>query len=290
MLATSIARVERIKFEEARVLLHRELTEIIGLLRRRGEFRIGNIGKLILADQGLFDFKTLIPTGTLLNSIGTPEIHLSNPADEISQPEQEEYKEEDNILSPSGQNSSPAEDKDTYIRVLSKKNYYIPVNKIFARCAASLIVIVAIALSFLVPDATPSNDNEVKASLDPAETLVAKRTDVSKIAQSEPQQISDPEKIDQPGEEDLEQVEKPSGYYLIVGTFPGQKEAELFIRERDGGLYPLQAVERNGLWRISAGHGDYTTLQSILNSSEFRAAFSEAWIWNADKNRAKGAK
>lgn len=282
MLATSISRAEGIKFEEARNILSRETVEIRNVLRCTGSYRIGNLGRLIMTSEEDIEFLPHLSPERELKAIGNPAIRILNKeTSRFSQNEEIHEKNNSDLTSDSFQQELPP---DSYIGILSKRNYYIPVNKIFARCVATLIVIAAIALSFIVPTAMPGNDKEVKASLDPVETLVAKKADISRIECSKPESIADPEKT--PTTENSEQpqiVTTPSGFYLIVGTFPNRSEADLFISQREGGHFPLQAVERKGLWRISAGHGDYSTLQAILNSSEFRAAFSEAWIWNADK-------
>lgn len=286
LLANSIARAERVKFEEAKTILYKHLSELKDKLSRESEIQLGKLGRMVIAEDQSLQFIPRLTPAQQQTILGMPEFGFGSQSNEQ---ELEPINSESEVTTDSGSDlqgqSSETLPPDSYLKVLSKKNYYIPVNKIFARCAASLIVIVAITLSFIVPQPS-GNNHEVKASLNPAESLATGQTDIHRIESPVPQSISDPEREDTPmsaPEQEPVIVTSPSGYYLIVATFPGQEDAEQFISQRNGGEFPLQAIESNGLYRISAGHGDYQTLRAILNSSEFRAAFSEAWIWNVDK-------
>lgn len=282
-LLKSIARGEKISITEARLILNRESAVIRSSLEIDEEYEIGKIGLLTISPDNAIAFIPRLSEEEKAEAMGCPRAYLS----ESSSGSELEFDEAtDSIpdaLAQPEKNASESElPEGYYLKTLSKKNYYIPVNKIFARCAASIIVIAAIALSFIIPSST-MNDNEVKASMNPAESLASKSSCPANLRIDDPEYQCERSDEAQPEIEEIEKiVESPSGYYLIVATFPTKSEAGMFIKSRAGGHYSLQAIERNGLWRISAGHGDHSTLRTILNSSEFRAAFSEAWIWKVE--------
>ncbi|MDE6271703.1 MAG: hypothetical protein K2M31_01690 [Muribaculaceae bacterium] len=286
MIVNSIARAEQIKYEEAEIILNQYLSEISADLLRDNEAQLGKLGRLVKNENDTLQFIPRMSESQLQITSGTPildcKIHQDSSAEQKSASVHVPIHSTSDITLSESETLPP----DSYIKVLSNKNYYIPVNKIFARCAASLIVIAAIALSFIVPQ-PKGNIHEVKASLNPVETLSSRQSEARRIESPQPESIVDPERddsMDDHVKDESSFVASPSGYYLIVATFTNRHDAELYMSKRAGGEFPLQAIERNGLYRISAAHGDYRTLRSILNSSEYRAAFSEAWIWNSDKN------
>lgn len=311
ILNESIARKEQTTSEEASILLESYINDIERSLRTIGEYSIGNLGRLVYNDDSRsIEFLSRLSSVKRAEAGGNPVARLSEedaasgPSELITDKSAEEIaslvettltddtpqinegvsigKNKDKNAADSNENTELP--PHTYLKLLSDKNYYLPINKIFARCAAAFIIIAAIAVSFIVPPAYNSND-EVKASLNPVESLSSRSAIATKIdSERITGNVSDPERADSklPDEETEIMIEEsPSGQYLIVATFKNLDEAISFIEQRNGGDYPLQVVSGKSLWRVSAGHGDYSTLRTILNSSEFRAAFSEAWIWNA---------
>lgn len=287
VLANSISRSEQIGLEEAKKILQQYLDEIKNSLIRSSNWQAGKLGNLISTDKNELKLIPSLSQAEKAKLSGNPVINIK-----LQDKDGSEEKAHSSIDSSLENDSPDITDTERLhipegcsLRIVSDKNYYLPINKIFARCAASVLIVAAIALSFFVPNTQSDDNREVKASLNPAETLSSKKELNHIVITDIPKSVDDPEKCDSTSEQDEEVniVTHPSGYYLVVGTFSNLKEAELFADKRSGGEYSLQIIERKGLWRVSAGHGDYQTLRSILKSSEFRAAFSEAWVWDADK-------
>lgn len=293
MLATSIARAEGILFEDARMKMAEMINSLIADIHHQGEVALGNIGRLYLdaddelhleayrsasarsADCGMMPapLSSRSLTEEKKNDSGCDENQISDADSQIANEGSEELAD----LGP-----------DMEWRACSKKNYYIPVNKIFARCAASLVVLPLIALSFILPR-RQQIPNRVEASLNPVETLMTTTGNhraASAMSENDTKGNLNSsvaqEGSDAPSEEvsDDELIERN---YLIVATFATDNEAEKFIAANAECDYTLKVVKGRNVWRISAGQGDISTLRSLMNSSDFKKTFTEAWIWSDNK-------
>ena len=283
MLATSIARTESIKFEEARLVMQDMLDSLRDTLNTEGEVSLGRIGILKLNSDNtvnLISFRTPEQIAADLGLGIAPLRSINVSTDNIE------------VAPLSGTTDQTlSENPDIEMRPFSRKNYYIPINKIFAKCAASVVVLTIVALSFIMPQRNVINER-ISASMNPVETLMSQSGTQRDITAYPPNSLSDQDSdTTQPEDgyssttEDAEIVTTTPASnqnYLIVATFKTRQEAETFIEMRKGGRYPLSAVKGKNVWRISAGEGDRETLRNMLNTSEFQSAFAETWIWCAD--------
>lgn len=293
-LAYSIARAENIPLEEAKAILAREITLITENLLRERKFTLGKVGNMIVNDNGQLQLLPRLNERSMELASGLQCVRMAEmPSDFEDKQSQHSVTDEaeehaNQVITHTKSAEIP---EGSYLKLLSNKNYYIPVNKIFARCAAAVIVIVAIALSFIVPSVPSGNTPEVKASLNPVESLTSKPAEAhlkEKVkGMGSEDNISDTQKKTNPNreadDEESELIVSPTGCYLIVATFAHRNEAERYIESVGNTPFRLQAVEKNGVWRVSAGHGDTATLLAVLNSYEFKDSFKEAWIWNSEK-------
>lgn len=270
MLATSIARAEQIKFEEARGIMRREIAEIKATLMRDGEYSLGSIGHLSYGPEDRLEFIPRRSPQEMCSDMGMPVVDFLGEGQAASE------SATASLAEVTSETLAPHQ----YTKILSDRNYYIAINKIFARCAASVIVIMALTLPFIMPQ-SGSRTDIVNASLNPVETLSSRQASATRL-ESAVEATDIPEDAI-PDTNETVGATQEFGHYLIVATFHTEREASDFIASRSGSIFPLQTVERNGVWRVSAGHGDQGTLRALLNSSEFRAAFSEAWIWDSAK-------
>ena len=292
MLATSIARKEKIKFEEARSLLYKEINIISTTLFTRKEYCLGKIGRLTADQENKIDFFPYLSGFSRANVSGCPVAYtfLDPKGENGSSVKPSSLKIYNGISGPVESQNSMEIPEDCYLGVLSKKNYYIPINKIFARTAACLIILVTFVLPFLIPQKNYYRE-EIKASLNPVESLSVpyratpitksmRPSYVSKKATNE--DVTMPEQV-QIGKSEYKDIiiGQPHGSYLIVATFRTKGEAEAFHSMYQSEEYPLQIIHHNKQWKVSAANGDNETLSSILNSHEFRNIFTEAWIWNS---------
>lgn len=296
LLASSIARREGVSFEQARTLMQKEIESIREALRQEGEFEIGNIGILRLNEENKPEFHPLLSPSSLASQFGllTAPLRIKNEA-------LENASQTGNPITFTSRNNNidsslPIDLPEGYsLRPFSNKNYYIAINKIFAKCAASVAVLLIILVSFIVPR-NPSAPEPVKASMTPVETIYVEKAQPEatqpqarvdseadlKANINSASQNQDAEAMAAPLAAAKESGQPEAGSYLIVATFHTEAEAQKFIDYRAGGNYPLNIIKGKNVWRVSAAHSDHTTLRKMLNSDEFRAAFSEAWIWNAD--------
>lgn len=292
LLASSIARSEGVSFEQARALMQKEIEGIREALLTEGEFEIGNIGILRLNEEDKPEFHPALSPIAQAAQFG-----LFSAPMRIKNEARENASQIDNQIAAGTQKNDvksalPVDLPEGYsLRPFSNKNYYIAINKIFAKCAASVAILLIILVSFIVPR-NPSAPEPVKASMTPVETIYVEKAKPA-APQAQPQvdskeniisasQAEDAETMAAPGATKMHSDAPEAGSYLIVATFHTAAEAQKFIDYRAGGNYPLNIIKGKNVWRVSAAHSDHATLRKMLNSEEFRAAFSEAWIWNAD--------
>lgn len=260
VLATSISRAEKIKFEEARAEMQKMIATMHQRLQNDCELSLGSIGMIKIGEENTLQF---IPrTSGVSNAANRGFRPVKLLPDNMSAEQ----------LEKSGSQNEAISDPDIEYRPFSSKNYYIPINKIFAKTVASLVVVLAIAMTFLIPG-RQLNENIVPASMNPIENL---------IVNQEENLVETPEVAPAP-EEVFSEENGLEKNYLIVATFHTDNEADNFIDSRSGGQFKLSKIKGKNVWRVSAGKGDLTSLRNMLNSSEFRAAFSEAWIWSDQK-------
>ena len=308
MLATSISRREMVKFEEAKTILLSEIARIREILASEGEYPMGKVGTLTIDGSGNLGFLPPLPK-LAASEAGRPSIDISgltgyvmqSPAPsgslkELSPFVSDSLKPKDSpavtavigdigvhetLADANVQPATPAQKPGMVMRPFSEKNYYIAINKVFAKCAASVALLLIVAVSFLIPN-TRNFREPVKASLNPVESLVNISSQATKPHPAEDAAMTASSPVhEMPGEPAAEITSPQEGSYLIVATFHNESEARDFMRARSGGNYTLSLLKGKNVWRVSAAHGDMAAMKAILNSSEFRAAFSEAWIWNA---------
>lgn len=292
LLASSIARSEGISFEQARALMQKEIEGIREALHTEGEFEIGNIGILRLNEEDKPEFHP-----ALSHTAQAAQFGLFSAPMRVKNEDPENSSQINNPISPATRKNNlnsalPVDLPEGYsLRPFSNKNYYIAINKIFAKCAASAAILLIILVSFIVPR-NPSATEPVKASMTPVETIYVENAKSATVQNQTPtdskeniipaSQAKDAETMSAPEATKMHSDEPEAGSYLIVATFHTAAEAQKFIDYRAGGNYPLNIIKGKNVWRVSAAHSDHATLRKMLNSDEFRAAFSEAWIWNAD--------
>lgn len=291
MLAASIARKEQIKFEEARALLNGEVVGLKAALHEKKKVKLGKIGTLSEDADCKIEFYPYFTGFSFANSSGCPIAYTrSGMYNEISEITSRRLEHNMTFAEANLRHddiSSEGLPDDCYLGVLSKKNYYIPVNKIFARSVACLMIIAILVMPFILPRQYQYRE-EVKASLNPVESLSAPHrgtydmnSSVTAIPASEsPVEASEGTSEDKESTSDF-MIDSPEGHYLIVATFRTEKEAEKYYTKRDSEDFPLQIIHDSKTWKISAAHGDKSSLRHILNSDAFKRLYSKGWIWEA---------
>ena len=189
LLTHSIARHERLTYEEARRSVGILIDRLTADLNEEGEVSMGMIGRLVKNEEGLINFQ---PRKSSALADINPEIKLSD-------------KTSENVVSTLDLNISDDSDQDTHddkMRTIyvPTDRYVFTISKRAAHAAAMLITILTIGLSLMIPI---NHDNEQKASVISIESFfhhklnsdVLKSTDIpdTKIADTDSINITPPE-------------------------------------------------------------------------------------------------
>ena len=261
LLVNSIRRRADITFEEARDIMLRGIENICTSLKNEKEVALGKIGTLRLNDEGDICFAPSQSQIKAQAAVGLLPIDINRIQTPIQQCSQENITVgvEDDL-------SGKTENSD--LRRFNPDNYYIPVNKQFAKIAASFIIVATVVLSIIYP--LPMTDKEiVEASMVPGKEFVDthfKNLPAVSIPVSEEESL-------------IPEIEEEGHYQLIVASFHSAKEAEKFIEERETSEIPLKIVRTKKLWLISAkGADDKEVLTSYSKDSVFKENYKEYWI------------
>lgn len=280
LLAGSYARKNCVSFNEGREMLRRDIDQLRDALESDGEITIGSLGVLRLTDEAISfvpqqtsaqmaDILGYMPALTYVPEQGhTPAI---------------EKKIESTTKVPTELEETSCEE-GSQVKKLKKrvfdtdKNYYIAINKIFARTAAIFLLIAVVSLSLLPSQEKPHVD---EASVVPAEKIIKNTAARLQPRETNKATDNDTERPDTVSEE----TEKEGRYHIVVATFRSPSEADEFIRQNEGTGYALRTVNTKTMSRVSAiSSDDKSELQSRMMSPEFRMRFGEAWIWE-DRTR-----
>ena len=264
LLANSFSRREGISFPEGRELLRKETASLSASLEQDGEATLGHLGTLHRDGEGRISFRPFRSAEASAYDLG----YLPASASPVAKTEPEACAE--------GEVSSAAETEGQHSgRVFdTDRNYYIGINKIFARTAACLMLSIGMLLSLLIPGFGSGQAD--KASVVPVEEIVRKAC-----------RIDEPEKEaadTTPQEETFN--ETPLPYHLIVATFRSHDEAAAYVAQHSVSSYRLQVVPSRRMWRVSAkSAATATELQNVLNDKTFKAEYGDCWIWEDKKAR-----
>ena len=274
LLANSYARKLQTSYNEGRDLLRRDLLRLQEMLASDGEVTMGQLG-ILHYDNGLISFQPRLTATQMATASG----HL--PAI-MHAPERVEIKK---AVTEDAETPASTNADDTIQSVSSGKervfdttrNYYIAVNKVFARIAACFMVVATVVLSIIIP--TTDNSRMDQASVMPVEKIIRES-----ISKAERPVI---EKIPQVEKEVKAEIQSGS-YHAIVATFRTMEEAEKFMQQNKVSGYELQYVPTATRVRISAISSDNKEeLQQIMSTEDFRSRFTNAWIWRDENHDIK---
>lgn len=285
LLANSYARKEQTGFQEGRQLLHRTVAEMRHILEEEGELTLGNLGTLSNKEGKL----TFIPRHTarqMSEAIGFTVAPVARvKAEEPTADEQPKTGEimpqaslhplvEQTAEAPDTGNETKvqageneAEETGTRRNFDTFHNYYIAVNKIFARAAACVALVAAVALSVFLP--VSDCKREDRASVVPVERII------QTVRPEQPTTETPAETADiTPADTDT------ARYHIIVATFTNRDDAEVFITTHSDCGYRLSICENGKRSRVSAlASTDRSELEKEMRGDSIRSSFKQAWIW-----------
>lgn len=289
LLASSYARKNEVPFEEGREILRRDIASLRETFGTDGEVTLGKLGIFRLdEDSQAVSFVPRQSAPQMAHSLGFAPASTSKMQFSVRRAYVIEKNVGENMVTvgsftpDSGTQNKPVQADNSQTRKPRKfnteRNYYIPVNKVFAR-AAACVVLVAVAILALLPAGDTKQID--KASVIPVEKII--RNTAACIAPSEP--MNDLERADVIPDQESEvgsgKAGKQTGrFHVIVATFRSPSEAEEFIRQNGGTGYDLEVVSSKTMSRVSAiSSDDRARLQADMMSPEFSMRFGEAWIW-----------
>lgn len=165
LLTHSIARRERISYEEAHCLVVAEAGKIQADLQREGETTIGLVGRLVRDEEGCVAFEPRISQHSTLINVGLSLQRIKS-NQYASQPPSSEKSElsgaiTDQKAEKSHQDKRLEDHGDRLVRVSSDR-YFFTVSKRALHVAATFIALLTIGLSLMIPI---NHDQQQKASV-----------------------------------------------------------------------------------------------------------------------------
>lgn len=258
LLAHSLMRRNGTTFEEAKATLSAAVEELKATLRTDREIAFGHIGILSLGDEDNLSFAPF--------SSSLPKAFRS--IQKVAQPQTEPVAA-----------ASPTDDKSGR-RFDTRRNYYVAINKRFARIAAALIFVVAAASTFVVPSLRPTDyANYQRASVVPIYTPTPAKAPETHVA---PAPAPAPEAEVAPEADIVEPPTTEQAYYLIVATFKTPSECQRFIESQPAETAKrLRVKEGRKVSRVYiAATDDRQELVEMMHDTTFKTLYSQAWIWH----------
>lgn len=272
MLATSYARRERVSFAEGREMVRASISNLRDALALDGEVTIGRLGQLRMDSEQNISFHPITTPERAAAAMGFSAVRTGIKATVVQGAVQEGRLVD--------------VEKTPVHRFDTTRNYYIPINKMFARMAASFLIVMIVALAAILPFGRNLNEDQasvipVKAITQAVTNAATPETPSETVAVPEPAPASEPASS-VPNTPSAVLATVPTAWHIIVGAFYNQKDADTFIRMNSDKGYTLTTLVSGNLYMISACSAtDKNPLLKELKASTLRQSFPEAWIFNS---------
>lgn len=276
LLASSYARKERIPFADGRELLRKSVGELTALLHAERQVPVGRLGMLESDEDDRVSFRPFSTADAIASRLGFLPVSILCEASK----EDPVY-----VLPPETEESGTVADSESEKRNTRKRkfdterNYYIAVNKMFARMAAAFVVVAVIGLSVIMPFTRPSLTDQ--ASVVPVKTITEAVTGNHEGENGKAVIGEEPASVEETYAA-VSDVDAADSWHIIVGTFRTQDEADMFISCNADRGYDLRIVNSGRLYRVAAySSSDKDSALDVLRSSDFKANFPQAWIYES---------
>lgn len=268
LLASSFARKEQVSFAEGRELARQSVNELLTSLRNDGEVTLGHIG-ILHNGEGPVIFTPLYDADRLSGILGysAAPVRMGTASAPSSEAQGTASVATEQVSEP---------EKASDCKFDTNRNYYIAVNKMFARVAACIAIVLVGSLGLMIPSNRQANVD--KASVIPVEHI---------INTAEPEKASPeteiPERNIEGEKTTYTTASAPGRYHAIVATFATEAEAERYVSAHAGSGYDLRVVNGRTKSRVSAFNSDNREeIAGRINDKEFSTTFGGAWIWDAE--------
>lgn len=280
LLASSYARKNRLPFQEGRDLLRNDIDQLTQLLHEDGEVTLGHLGVLQKSEDTL-QYIPLYSPAQSASMLGYHEVHESK-ADAQLKIESLVTEVQPETTSESQSGLSIIGEKENIKRFNTDRNYYIPVNKVFARVAACLVIVVLAGVAMLLP----ADDRQKidRASVLPIERIMTVSTDSGDKQTLKTPSSHQVDDVKVRPASPVEEMNKEGSlrYHAIVATFNTSEEADKFIAANTASGYELYKIVTPTKTRVSAaGCATSSEAYQIISSPEFHKQFSQSWVWEA---------
>ena len=265
LVAHSIMKRSGVTFEEARIMLSNGIEDIKNHLKADREFTFGRVGTLALgADDNICFTPFNSPTSRIFKTLRKLEL-------------------EDNSSARAADLLNKDQDLIGNKYFDTNRNYYIPINKRFARIAAAILLVVAAASTFVVPSLRNIDYSAYqRASVVPIEWNRSNSSDNLSIENKvESQDISN--ESDYIGQMSEPQQEIKESSHLIVAVFNNIKDAEKFIASQPEEFSRSMKIhEGKKLIKVSAASSDdRAELVALMHDSDFKSRYQQSWIMDS---------
>lgn len=274
ILLKSVIRKYNVSVKEGRSLINEFVGNTLAKIQVYGKCEHPGLGVFIKSDSGNILFKRFESPERIYSKLGYHPVDISQ-ITHISEIEKEEKYVKNDI-----NHTSNITEKFNF-----EKNYYLPINKLFIKSAACILLFIAVALSFVVPTNVAP---QIKlAAQEKQSTEISYEVEDSSDSMSSPV----PKAIEEAPLNNMDNIRTPSEHYryhLIVGTFRNEEEARRYMTMQEGGDYDLTLLPTKTLYRVAcASSNHFEELQKELNSSKFKTNYKEAWIWISNPDLSK---
>lgn len=178
-------------------------------------------------------------------------------------------------------------------RPISERNFYVAINRNFARVSAAVVFVIATAIAFVLSPYTQDRA-PVEASVlpvkqvfhqyketdnRPGETIIKCET-ISKGETASSEKVEIAESAETPASKEIEMREEEGViYHLVVATFHKESDAAEYIAKATDGA-KMRDIVSGRTHRISlTSSRDRTELIKELNSDGLTVKYPGAWIW-----------
>lgn len=276
LLTNSYSRKHRVSFSEGRILLNRDIESLLSALEMDNEVTLPNLG-VLRKNSDTIIFEQLYSPSFYANSIG-----FYNAPIHIRREEINAYNYESDINNNNKEIGSVKSERNFN----TSKNYYLAINKTFARIAACIIIILAISVGIFIP--TTEFCQTDQASVIPLSTLQNSQNiqaievpDTVKTKLNRKENVNS--KISESNVENHDILSEPLSskrYHAIIGSFRSLEDAQSFMANHAVNGYRLQIISTPTMHRVSITEGDdYKELQEKIIRENLAKDFPQLWIW-----------
>lgn len=172
--------------------------------------------------------------------------------------------------------------------------YYIPIHKAVANIAASMLLVIIVAIATIFP-ISQSQSSSSTAHISPVNLTEKSASEVGTLSEKNLGSIEEPKErnqseatpaVENTSESPAEDASQPlassqssvHNFYAVVAAFKSDRQVEAFIKDNNLSADKIEVV-RNGSYNLVtlASTSTKDEMQSIL--PEIRSAYPDAWIF-----------